>query len=1253
MSVRTSLIDEKFNPEDNSILYINCVEQESYEFGKRQRLLIHCNDNNGNKILVIKDLTGQAFYDIKYKKKYMKKPESCTEEVEEIYAEYAKNLDKQNKIRMECMDKFISNESNKRGRIDKNGESIKAIHACILNVDILHREFKGLNDTKTWYKRLYFSTFKARTSSLYRFHNERKELKQNNNYYDTGYDSSSFLRVYARINNLPLSGHAKFNKLTRAISPPDSVYDFVYQGDKIVKATKEEAATTLHKSLVFSCDIETYSEEFGVPKIDDHDSLIYMISVTGNWTSDKMEKGGKLTQAMDSIVLTLRKTNQPEKRNHKYFDTEQELLMGFAQVIEDYAPEYLLTFNGYKYDIPFILTKCEKYGIEQEFGKKFYYIKKWDTFNYDVRNDRKIKMSAENSMAVSTLKTRSLIHIDVRMMIKRKLNDKEMLKGSLNKYLTDYKLPLKIDLPYETQERGYLEDDVDIMTETAEYCIIDSLSCYRLLVAAALLVDKLGFAELTNTGMKAGIENADTAKISNYINMFANKEGMVMTEWRRQSGNHDTFKGGHVVDPHVGLRHWVFSIDFSSLYPSVMKAYNICPTNIIKDPKIAALYMAKGYNMRKFVVPVSDKDVTIWIKQQKNEHYYEKTIVDGKKVVIEHNKDLDDYGLIPRIQILLKKGRNITKKIMKKEKDNLKKSMANGLQLAQKKVMNTIYGMFGDPNSPFFDIVIPALTTQMGRKSLAMAEQISHDNGFILEYGDTDSIFISPENFTNIDPATKKALSVTDSMKKLIKIAEVLTKKVNDAIVKDTGRNCLILEFENAFPSIIFITKKRYIGWTAPEGIEVCMDLPEDILKGHPKLDKNKNLINGKMYKKGILKSSQTMFDKTSAIEAALQLCHPLYNWTDDNGKFKYSNNNILEFYGKFVRNLYNTFAEMPMKMLSKKMMYKDDVNNITVHTFKRRMEARKKNPPPWFDVKDLPEIENYEYMNLVQIDIKYRNVRGTVVIPNVGESLEYLHVAIKYKLKPNRMKYLKGLSGIVGFIGATKEIYDKVGCYDTKKIKKYAQNHLNVLIDPRNTVIQKELRSMYGELNYDVKNKFITRYNFQVHNFITTNNNTLARGIVNRIKSVRYRPSPRKLDITNINKKELQDMVDKCEEYKSNCLRYIEKRATIFADNHEDLAEYMEHLHCYDKEFVLNYNLILEKHKQKGQNMIYRKEYKNLDNDMEELKTLHIHLRAKYLQYIYIDEASLQYKQVKRDRYKVLIKKQFSNREIYNMIRD
>jgi DNA polymerase delta subunit 1 len=62
---------------------------------------------------------------------------------------------------------------------------------------------------------------------------------------------------------------------------------------------------------------------------------------------------------------------------------------------------------------------------------------------------------------------------------------------------------------------------------------------------------------------------------------------MIIPSERVKSTNNDKYQGAFVLDPKKGYyKVPIATLDFASLYPSIMMAHNLCYTTIIEDPKV-------------------------------------------------------------------------------------------------------------------------------------------------------------------------------------------------------------------------------------------------------------------------------------------------------------------------------------------------------------------------------------------------------------------------------------------------------------------------------------------------------------------------------------------------------------------------------------------------------------------------------------------------------------------------------------------
>ena len=106
-------------------------------------------------------------------------------------------------------------------------------------------------------------------------------------------------------------------------------------------------------------------------------------------------------------------------------------------------------------------------------------------------------------------------------------------------------------------------------------------------------------------------------------------------------------------------------------------------------------------------------------------------------------------GIIPNVLQHLLTQRKAAKKMLKNEKDDFKKKVWDGLQLAYKVTANSVYGQMGARTSPIYKNKIAACTTSVGRSRIddasigvvKWAEEEGLEKPQVI-YGDTDSVFV-------------------------------------------------------------------------------------------------------------------------------------------------------------------------------------------------------------------------------------------------------------------------------------------------------------------------------------------------------------------------------------------------------------------------------------------------------------------------------------------------------------------------------
>jgi DNA polymerase-2 len=149
-------------------------------------------------------------------------------------------------------------------------------------------------------------------------------------------------------------------------------------------------------------------------------------------------------------------------------------------------------------------------------------------------------------------------------------------------------------------------------------------------------------------------------------------------------------QGGHVLEPLTGLHRNVWVFDFKSLYPSIIRTFNIDPISYAARPQPGDdLIETPGGGFRR------------------------------------------EPAILPRVLDELFPRRDLAKK--------------NGDEVAShaiKILMNSCYGVLGTPACRFYNPALANSITGTGREILLWSKQWFENAGYTVLYGDTDSLFV-------------------------------------------------------------------------------------------------------------------------------------------------------------------------------------------------------------------------------------------------------------------------------------------------------------------------------------------------------------------------------------------------------------------------------------------------------------------------------------------------------------------------------
>uniref|UniRef100_A0A3Q3K726 DNA polymerase n=1 Tax=Monopterus albus TaxID=43700 RepID=A0A3Q3K726_MONAL len=303
----------------------------------------------------------------------------------------------------------------------------------------------------------------------------------------------------------------------------------------------------------------------------------------------------------------------------------------------------------------------------------------------------------------------------------------------------------------------------------AVYCLKDAYLPLRLLQKLMCVINYIEMARVTGVPLTYLLSRGQQIKVVSQLLRQAMKQDLVMPVVKTEGG--EDYTGATVIEPEKGYYSVpIATLDFSSLYPSIMMAHNLCYTTLLQKGSVEKL----GLSPEEFTItPTRDLFVKSSVRK----------------------------GLLPEILENLLSARKRAKAELKKETDPFKKQVLDGRQLALKVSANSVYGFTGAQVGKLPCLEISQSVTGFGRHMIEKTKQLveskySISSGYQADakviYGDTDSVMVK------LGVAT-----VREAMAVGREAAEWVSSHFTPPIK---------LEFEKVYYPYLLINKKRYAG---------------------------------------------------------------------------------------------------------------------------------------------------------------------------------------------------------------------------------------------------------------------------------------------------------------------------------------------------------------------------------------------------------------------------------------------------------
>ncbi|CAL5224971.1 g7745 [Coccomyxa viridis] len=509
---------------------------------------------------------------------------------------------------------------------------------------------------------------------------------------------------------------------------------------------------------ILSVDIECAGRKGHFPEAE-KDPVIQIASM--------VTEQGKETPTVRN-VLTLQSCAPIVGAEVMSFDNEAALLKRWRDLVIETDPDIIIGYNICNFDLPYLIKRAETLKVED--------------FPYWGRN-RKIRLKMRDaqfsSKAYGTREYKEIsidgrIQFDLLVALQR---DHKLSSYSLNAVSAHFLGEQKEDVHHSIIS-DLQNGNEETRRRLAVYCLKDAYLPQRLVDKLMYMYNYIEMARVTGVPMSFLLTRGQSIKVFSQILRKARQRNLLVPNLKSHGPGGDgvAYEGATVLEAKQGFYSMpVATLDFASLYPSIMMAHNLCYTTLLPRNRVHEL-------------PAEDV-----LKTPNGDHF-----------VKAHKQK----GILPEILEELLSARKRAKTDLKAATNPFMKAVLDGRQLALKVSANSVYGFTGATIGKMPCLEISSSTTSFGRNMIdhtkrLVEEKFQRKNGYEADcdviYGDTDSVMV---NFRVKDIARAMELGQEAA-----------------AFVSKTFIKPIKLEFEKVYKPYLLMNKKRYAGllWTNPE----------------------------------------------------------------------------------------------------------------------------------------------------------------------------------------------------------------------------------------------------------------------------------------------------------------------------------------------------------------------------------------------------------------------------------------------------
>ncbi|URD93395.1 DNA polymerase [Musa troglodytarum] len=467
-------------------------------------------------------------------------------------------------------------------------------------------------------------------------------------------------------------------------------------------------------------------------------------------------------------VMTLKSCSPIVGVDVMSFDTEREVLLAWRDFVREIDPDIIIGYNICKFDLPYLIERAEalKIGEFPLLGR--------------IRNSRvRVRDTTFSSRQYGVRESKEVtvegrVQFDLLQAMQR---DYKLSSYSLNSVSAHFLGEQKEDVHHSIIS-DLQNGNAETRRRLAVYCLKDAYLPQRLLDKLMYIYNYVEMARVTGVPISFLLARGQSIKVLSQLLRKAKQKNLVIPNIKGQGSGQETFEGATVLEAKTGFYEKpIATLDFASLYPSIMMAYNLCYCTLVT-----------AEDARRLNLPAETINKTpsgeVFVKSELQK------------------------GILPEILEELLTARKRAKADLKEAKDPFEKAVLDGRQLALKVSANSVYGFTGATIGQLPCLEISSSVTSYGRQMIEHTKKLveekftisgGYDCNAEVVYGDTDSVMVQ------FGEPTVEAV---------MKLGREAAEYITGTFIKP-----IRLEFEKVYYPYLLISKKRYAGlyWTKPD----------------------------------------------------------------------------------------------------------------------------------------------------------------------------------------------------------------------------------------------------------------------------------------------------------------------------------------------------------------------------------------------------------------------------------------------------